>query len=152
MDVEKLKEVLALLAGTDVSSLHWKSGDESVTIRRGPAAPVPQTPAGSLHLVTPHAQPAAAAPTQSAAAAGKNLTITSPFVGTFYRAASPEAPAFIEIGQTVRKGQVLCIVEAMKLMNEIEAETSGRVVEVLVQNGQSVEFGEPLFRLEATSG
>jgi acetyl-CoA carboxylase biotin carboxyl carrier protein len=102
--------------------------------------------------VTPHAQPAAAAPTQSAAAAGKNLTITSPFVGTFYRAASPEAPAFIEIGQTVRKGQVLCIVEAMKLMNEIEAETSGRVVEVLVQNGQSVEFGEPLFRLEATSG
>jgi acetyl-CoA carboxylase biotin carboxyl carrier protein len=93
----------------------------------------------------------APAPAPVALAAEKTLTITSPFVGTVYRSASPEAPAFIEVGQSVRKGQVLCIVEAMKLMNEIEAETAGRVVEVLVQNGQSVEFGEPLFKLEPAS-
>jgi acetyl-CoA carboxylase biotin carboxyl carrier protein len=152
MDVEKLKEVLKLLAGTDVSSLDWKSGEESLTIRRGAPLHVPQPSAGALHLVAPHAPPAAAAASPAPAAAEKGLTITSPFVGTFYRSASPEAPPFIELGQTVRKGQVLCIVEAMKLMNEIEAETAGRIVEVLVQNGQSVEFGEPLFKLEPASG
>ena len=151
MDVEKLKEVLKLLSGSDVSSLDWKSGDESLTIRRGTPPSAPQPSVGALHLVAPPAAPVAvAAPT--ATANEKALTITSPFVGTFYRSASPEAPAFIELGQTVRKGQVLCIVEAMKLMNEIEAETAGRIVEVLVQNGQSVEFGEPLFKLEPSSG
>jgi acetyl-CoA carboxylase biotin carboxyl carrier protein len=149
MDVEKLKAVLGLLAGTDVTSLDWKSGDESLTICRGAASPVPQASPGPLHLVTP---PSPAPPPLPPLSADSALTITSPFVGTFYRAASPEAPPFIEIGQNVRKGQVLCIVEAMKLMNEIEAETAGRVVEILVQNGQSVEFGEPLFRLEPTSG
>jgi acetyl-CoA carboxylase biotin carboxyl carrier protein len=151
MDVEKLKAVLALLHGSDVSSLHWKSGDESLTIRRGALLSPPQAPAGTLHLVAPPTHHVAPAPAPVALAAEKTLTITSPFVGTFYRSASPEAPAFIEVGQSVRKGQVLCIVEAMKLMNEIEAETAGRVVEVLVQNGQSVEFGEPLFKLEPAS-
>ena len=74
--------------------------------------------------------------------------VSSPFVGTFYRAPSPEAPSFVEVGQAVRKGQVVCIVEAMKLMNEIESEVAGKVVEVLAQNGAPVEFGQPLFRIE----
>jgi acetyl-CoA carboxylase biotin carboxyl carrier protein len=74
--------------------------------------------------------------------------VNSPFVGTFYRSASPDSPVFVDAGQVVKKGQVLCIVEAMKLMNEIEAEQPGRLVEVLVQNGSPVEYGEPLFRFE----
>jgi len=90
------------------------------------------------------AQPAAGKP----AADQKTFTVNSPFVGTFYRSASPDSPAFVDVGQTVQKGQVLCIVEAMKLMNEIEAEHPGRLMEVLVQNGSPVEYGEPLFRLE----
>ncbi len=143
MDIEKLKSVVALLQGTDITSLDWKNGEESLRIQRG----VAHVAAPVVHA---HAAPApgpASAPA-AATAENKQLTVTSPFVGTFYRAASPEAPAFVEVGQAVRKGQVLCIVEAMKLMNEIEAEVPGRVVEILVQNGQSVEFGEPLFRLE----
>ncbi len=149
MDVEKLKELLALLSGSDVTSLDWKSGDESVTIRRGSrvvsADAVAAPPARPVVVMAPVASPQQArgdAPDRSL------HTVTSPFVGTFYRAASPEAPPFAEVGQTIRKGQVLCIVEAMKLMNEIEAEVSGRVGEILVQNGQAVEFGEPLFRIE----
>jgi acetyl-CoA carboxylase biotin carboxyl carrier protein len=80
-------------------------------------------------------------------AASDDVLITSPFVGTFYRAASPDKPSFVEVGQTIRKGQVVCIVEAMKLMNEIEAEADGKLVEVLTKNGEHVEYGQPLFRL-----
>ena len=147
MDVEKLKAIVELLSGSDVTSLDWKSGEESLILRRGvvqsmgaPSAPL------AVAQPTPPVQAAGAA---IAAPEGRKLhTVTSPFVGTFYRTASPESPAFAEIGQSVRKGQVLCIVEAMKLMNEIEAEIAGRVTEILAQNGQAVEFGEPLFRLE----
>ncbi|TMA15702.1 MAG: acetyl-CoA carboxylase biotin carboxyl carrier protein, partial [Deltaproteobacteria bacterium] len=78
----------------------------------------------------------------------KTFTVNSPFVGTFYRSASPDSPSFVDVGQVVKKGQVLCIVEAMKLMNEIEAEQPGRLIEALVQNGSPVEYGESLFRLE----
>ncbi|MGZ6124040.1 MAG: acetyl-CoA carboxylase biotin carboxyl carrier protein, partial [Myxococcales bacterium] len=92
----------------------------------------------------------AAAPPPAARVADdkKTFTVNSPFVGTFYRSASPDSPPFVDVGQVVKKGQVLCIVEAMKLMNEIEAEQPGRLTEVLVQNGSPVEYGEPLFRLE----
>jgi acetyl-CoA carboxylase biotin carboxyl carrier protein len=111
-------------------------------------AVAPMAPAPAMPAHAPVAAPAAGAP--AAAAAEKPGTlITSPFVGTFYRSPSPDAPPFVEVGQSVRKGQALCIVEAMKLMNEIESEVSGKVVEILVENGQPVEFGEPLFRIEA---
>jgi acetyl-CoA carboxylase biotin carboxyl carrier protein len=90
----------------------------------------------------------AAAPAAKPAAADNTFTVNSPFVGTFYRSPSPETPAFVDVGSVVQKGQVLCIVEAMKLMNEIEAERPGRLVEVLIQNGSPVEYGEPLFRFE----
>ncbi len=144
MDIEKLKDIIALLSGTDVTSLEWKSAGESIAIHRlgppqasgAPAANLPSTAAPApLAVVPPPAE-------------ARRLLVTSPFVGTFYRSPSPDAPSFVEVGQAVRKGQVLCIVEAMKLMNEIEAEVDGRVAEILAQNGQPVEFGEPLFRLE----
>ncbi len=91
--------------------------------------------------------PIALTPPVEASAAGAGTFVSSPFVGTFYRAPSPEAPAFSEVGQSVRKGQVVCIVEAMKLMNEIEAESDGRVEEILVQNGEHVEYGQHLIRI-----
>ncbi|HWP35744.1 MAG TPA: acetyl-CoA carboxylase biotin carboxyl carrier protein, partial [Thermodesulfobacteriota bacterium] len=96
----------------------------------------------------PPAVAAAAAPAAAAADGKGYRTVTSPIVGTFYRAASPDAPPYVEVGSVVKKGQVLCIIEAMKLMNEIEAEFDGRVVAILVENGQPVEFGEPLFHIE----
>jgi acetyl-CoA carboxylase biotin carboxyl carrier protein len=152
MDLEKLKAIIEVLSHTDVVRLEWQVGEERIVLRRGSAG-ASGTPAPVAVLVPPPGAPARrsqeAAPAESA---GAFHTVTSPFVGTFYRSSSPEAPAFVEVGQMVRKGQVLCIVEAMKLMNEIEAEVAGRVVEVLVQNGQPVEFGEPLFRIAPSAG
>ncbi|HWE24645.1 MAG TPA: acetyl-CoA carboxylase biotin carboxyl carrier protein [Myxococcales bacterium] len=162
MDVEKLREILAALRGSDVTRLDWTNGQERLTIRLGhPPAPittlhaVPAPAPGATALPTPPqvapvAPPApAAAPASVAAAANdRSFTVNSPFVGTFYRAASPDNPPFVEVGQVVKKGQVLCIVEAMKLMNEIEAEQAGRLLEVMIQNGSPVEYGEPLFRFE----
>ncbi len=155
MDVEKLKAILAALHGTDVTRLRWASGEESLDLRLG-------HPPAAAQVV--HAAPVAAAPVQAAPPAAssapapvapaapktdsKTFSVNSPFVGTFYRSASPENPPFVEVGTVVKKGQVLCIVEAMKLMNEIEAEQPGRLVEALVQNGSPVEYGEALFKFE----
>jgi acetyl-CoA carboxylase biotin carboxyl carrier protein len=160
MDVDKLKKILAALDGTDVTRLTWVSGQETLDVRLGHppaattvhAAPLP----AAVHAPPPPAPPplaAAPAPASAAAAAkpapdSKTFTVNSPFVGTFYRSASPENPPFVDVGTVVKKGQVLCIVEAMKLMNEIEAEQPGRLVEVLIQNGSPVEYGEALFRFE----
>ncbi len=166
MDVDKLKAILTALQGTDVTRLTWVSGQETLDVRLGHPPPPPiATTVHAVPVATPVAGPAAPAPVAPAAAPapaaggeaaarkpaadeGKTFTVNSPFVGTFYRAASPDGPPFVEVGQVVKKGQVLCIVEAMKLMNEIEAEQPGRLVDVLVQNGSPVEYGEPLFRLE----
>jgi len=163
MDVDKLKAILEALQGTDVTRLTWVSGQETLDLRLGHPPPattavhaVPMAaPAAASPAPAAHANPgpaAAAGPAQPAAAMAaadqKTFTVNSPFVGTFYRSASPDSPEFVDTGQVVKKGQVLCIVEAMKLMNEIEAEHPGRLVEVLVQNGSPVEYGEPLFRFE----
>jgi len=166
VDVDKLKAILAALQGTDVSRLIWVSGQETLDLRLGPppattavhAVPMAAPMAPPLHVQAANPHPPAA-PAPSAAPpppppAGrpaedkKTFTVNSPFVGTFYRSASPDSPPFVDVGQVVKKGQVLCIVEAMKLMNEIESEQPGRLMEVLVQNGSPVEYGEPLFRLE----
>jgi len=171
MDVDKLKAILEALQGTDVSRLDWTDGTQRLTIRLGH----PPAPTTSVHTMpmgagmpgqmgiptpvsvtpTPFASapvaPAAAVPTppaQQPPVADNTFTVNSPFVGTFYRSASPDNPAFVEVGTVVKKGQVLCIVEAMKLMNEIEAERPGRLVETLIQNGSPVEYGEALFRFE----
>ena len=161
MDVEKLKEILAALRGSDVTRLDWTNGQERLTLRVGhpPARvttlhAVPAPAAAPAPLPTPPqvapiaASNAAAASPGPAAASDKSFTVNSPFVGTFYRAASPDNPPLVDVGQVVKKGQVLCIVEAMKLMNEIEAELPGRLLEVLIQNGSPVEYGEALFRFE----
>ena len=163
MDVDKLKKILAALQGTDVTRLTWVNGTETLDLRLGHppppttavhAVPVATGPVASIStppVVSPVAAAAAAPsekPAAKAAPDSKTFTVNSPFVGTFYRAASPENPAFVDVGTVVKKGQVLCIVEAMKLMNEIEAEQPGRLLEVLVQNGAPVEYGEALFRFE----
>ena len=144
MDVDKLKAIMDLLAETDITRLDWQNGDERLILRRGSAAPSVMTaPAAVAHL------PVAVAPPPPPREDERKLTvITSPLVGTFFRAPSPEDPAFVEIGQVVQPGQVLCIVEAMKLMNQIKSEVSGRLVEILVKNGQAVEFDQPLFRVD----
>jgi acetyl-CoA carboxylase biotin carboxyl carrier protein len=116
-----------------------------VRVSRRVSAPAPAASVGSA---PPQLSLMPAAPAPEKAGVDSAVAIPSPFVGTFYRAPSPDAPSFIEVGQTVRKGQVVCIVEAMKLMNEIESEVDGRVLEILVKNGEHVEYGQPLFRIE----
>jgi len=164
VDVDKLKAILEALQGTDVTRLTWVSGQETLDLRLGHpppvttavhAVPLPAPIAQSQHPQGPppeRANAATAAAEQPAASKAseeqKTFTVNSPFVGTFYRSASPDSPAFVDVGQVVKKGQVLCIVEAMKLMNEIEAEQPGRLVEALVENGSPVEYGEALFRFE----
>ncbi len=140
VDIEKLRALLRVLAEEDVAEFEHESGGVRVHVKRG------------ARLQTSQAPVPAQAPTARAAEApaddGDSIDVTSPFVGTFYRAASPDTPAFADIGSVVRPGQILCIIEAMKLMNEIEAEFSGTVVEVYAQNGKSVEYGQRLFRIK----
>jgi len=152
LDVEALRQIVEILEASDVSRLAWRRGRERLIIRRDPAVtpPAAHPAAGPAVAVSarpaPHSPPAAAVPAPAAPVAEGHL-VTSPFVGTFYRSPSPDQAAFVDTGSVVKKGQVLCIVEAMKLMNEIEAESAGKVVEILVQNGQPVEFGQALFRI-----
>ena len=164
MDVDKLKAILEALQDTDVTRLTWSEGPETLDLRLGhpppppavqavplAAAPAPLAPAQASIPTPPAVAPVSAETAAAAAKAAddkKTFTVNSPFVGTFYRSASPENPPFVDVGTVVKKGQVLCIVEAMKLMNEIEAEQGGRLVEVLIQNGSPVEYGEALFRFE----
>jgi acetyl-CoA carboxylase biotin carboxyl carrier protein len=154
VDIDKLRSLLELLTEQNVAEFEHESEGVRVHIVRSHAAP-----AGALSYAPPGMHFAASAPHPggapgaSAAAVPEAeptdvLDVTSPFVGTFYRSPSPEAPSFVEVGSVVRPGQTLCIVEAMKLMNEIEAELSGTVVEVFAQNGKSVEFGQKLFRIK----
>ncbi len=150
MKTKAIKEVLALLEGTDVTELEYEDEGVRIAVRRGGAAPtvvaapfagMPST--GAMPAVT------AAVPTVDASPpAISGHQVTSPFVGTFYRAPAPDAAPFTDIGQRVTKGQTLCIVEAMKLMNEIEADVDGVVKAILVENAQPVEFGQELFVIE----
>ena len=137
MDLRKLKKLIDLVEESGIAEIEVTEGEEKVRITRSVAAPAMQTVY------------ATAAPVQAAPAA-RDLSNAqkSPMVGTFYRAASPSTPAFVEVGQTVKAGDTLCIIEAMKLMNEIEAEKSGVVKAILVENGTPVEYGEPLFVIE----
>ena len=140
----------------DLTEIEIESGGERLRIRRdrtngavpGVIAVSQPVEAGPVRLAAEAAPaPVQAAVSESETPSDGSVLITSPFVGTFYQAPSPESPPFVEVGQTVKKGQVLCIVEAMKLMNEIEAETSCKILEVLAQNAEPVEFGQALFRV-----
>ena len=145
VDLRKLKTLIDLVQQSGISELEITEGEERVRISRG--VPTVALQAGApAQAVTP--APAAAAPPAGAEAEPEGHVIRSPMVGTFYRASAPGAKAFVEVGQEVKSGQTLCIIEAMKLLNEIEADRDGVVKEVLAENGQPVEYGEPLFTLE----
>jgi len=153
MDLRKLKKLIDLVEESGIAEIEVTEGEEKVRITRATAAPAPVYAAPAQVAVpapTPAAAPAAAAAPAPAAPAARDLSNAqkSPMVGTFYRAPGPNAAAFVEVGQQVKAGDTLCIIEAMKLMNEIEAEKSGTVKEILVENGTPVEFGEPLFIIE----
>ena len=155
MDLRKLKKLIDLVEESGIAEIEVTEGEEKVRITRSVAAPAVQTVYAAAPA--PVAAPAAAAQAASAPAAPAAPVAApanhanaqkSPMVGTFYRAASPTSDPFVEVGQTVKEGQTLCIIEAMKLMNEIEAEKSGVVKAILVENGTPVEYGEPLFVTE----
>ncbi len=152
MDIRKVKKLIELLEESGIDELEIKEGEESVRISRHskqPAyAPQPVYAQAPAPVAAPVAAAAPSADAAPAAAPKLNGTVArSPMVGTFYRAASPTSANFVEVGQTVKKGDILCIVEAMKMMNHIEAEVSGTIESILVENGQPVEFDQPLFTI-----
>lgn len=172
LDFNQLRELIAAIAQTDIAELTLKSADFELTVRKGiRTMPAADTTLGSIgaiptpglvaepHLAaaTPIAPPptpqvvpreSAPSPTPPPAVDQKWEEVLSPMVGTFYRSPSPDDPPYVEVGDRIRVGQTVCIIEAMKLMNEIEAEVSGEVVEVLVENGKPVEYGQPLMRIK----
>jgi acetyl-CoA carboxylase biotin carboxyl carrier protein len=152
MDLRKLKKLIDLVQESGIAELEITEGEEKVKIVKGggvsvtPGAAAPgTTPAPALEARP--AAPAAAAAAAEPEAAPEGKVIKAPMVGTFYRSASPDARPFVEVGQAVKEGDTVCIIEAMKLMNEIEADASGAVKAILVENGQPVEYGQPLFIL-----
>ena len=151
MDLRKLKKLIDLVEESGIAEIEVTEGEEKVRITRtiAAAAPVYAAPAPAAAMAAVPA-PVATTPASAAAPAARDLSNAqkSPMVGTFYRAPGPNASAFVEVGQQVKAGDTLCIIEAMKLMNEIEAEKSGTVKEILVENGTPVEYGEPLFIIE----
>lgn len=148
MDIRKIKKLIELLEESGINELEIQEGEESVRISRGggtqvapqPAAPQPAAPA-------PAPEAAPEPEKQAPAPEPEGHPVRSPMVGTFYNAPSPDAPPFVEEGQVVQAGDVLCIVEAMKMMNQIEADKSGTIKAVLVENGEPVEFDQPLFSI-----
>ena len=151
MDLRKLKKLIDLVEESGIAEIEVTEGEEKVRITRTTAAAAPiyaaPAPAAAAPVAAP-AAPAAAAPAAAPASRELSNAQKSPMVGTFYRAPGPNAAAFVEVGKQVKAGDTLCIIEAMKLMNEIEAEKSGVVKEILVENGTPVEYGEPLFIIE----
>ena len=149
MDLRKLKKLIDLVQESGIAELEITEGEEKVKIVKGGAVSVMPGPAVPLPALERAAPPAAAAATAAPAAepAVEGHVVKAPMVGTFYRSPSPDAKPFVEVGQTVKEGDTVCIVEAMKLMNEIEADAGGVVKAILVENGQPVEYGQPLLIL-----
>jgi acetyl-CoA carboxylase biotin carboxyl carrier protein len=153
MDLRKLKTLIDLVAESDIAELEVTEGESKVRIVKSSAAPQGQMlmmpPSGMQQYSAPAPAAAPAAPAAPAAApavaAETGHVVKSPMVGTFYRSSAPGAPAFVEVGANIKEGDTLCIIEAMKLLNEIDADVSGVVTKILVENGQPVEFGQPLF-------
>ncbi|MCK6520961.1 acetyl-CoA carboxylase biotin carboxyl carrier protein [Myxococcota bacterium] len=146
LDLQRLETLLDLLISKNVSEFTYEDEEVNLSLRIGG---VPAAAAAPVVVAAPAAPVAAPSPASQAPAPAPGHVVSSPMVGTFYRSASPDAPPYAEIGASVRKGQVLCIIEAMKLMNEIESDVDGVVVEILAQNGQPVQFGQPLFRVRS---
>lgn len=161
MNIKEIRELVRLLAGTDVTELDLEADGMKITIKKGqPAQALPVGAAGVHPVMAPSVvlsptQPALPSTSVSAVAAPGERTlgpnqalIAAPMVGIFYRAPSPEADPYVQLGEVVEPGQVVCIIEAMKLMNEIESECRGKIVEILAESAQPVEYGQPLFLLE----
>ena len=153
MDLRKLKTLIDLVSESNVSELEITEAEGKVRIVKSGPAPVamvaPVAAPASMTLASAPAPVAApAAPAEAAPAEPAGHQVKSPMVGTFYRASSPDAKAFVEIGSQVKEGDTLCIIEAMKILNEIEADKSGTITQVLAENGQAVEYGAPLFVIE----
>ncbi len=150
MDIRKVKKLIELLEESGIAELEISEGEESVRISRYPRGGTTVQAAPMMQMSAPAAAPALPATSTSSAplSAKHDHTVASPMVGTYYSAASPGAKAFVELGTEIKVGQVLCIIEAMKMMNQIESEKSGRVTAILAKNGDPVEFGQPLFIIE----
>lgn len=148
MDLRKLKKLIDLVQESGIAELEITEGEEKVKIVKGGSVSVGAAPLGApaplpaVVAAAPAALPAEPEPGQ------EGHVVKAPMVGTFYRSPSPDAKAFVEVGQAVKEGDTICIIEAMKLMNEIESKAAGRITKVLVENGQPVEYGQPLFLLE----
>jgi acetyl-CoA carboxylase biotin carboxyl carrier protein len=148
MDIRKVKKLIELLEESGISELEISEGEESVRISRHPRTAMQLPMAAAMPMA------AAPAPATPATAAGEHKprnddnTVTSPMVGTYYSASAPGAKSFVEIGSEIKIGQILCIIEAMKMMNQIESDKAGRVTAILAKNGEPVEFGQPLFIIE----
>ncbi|WP_339799603.1 acetyl-CoA carboxylase biotin carboxyl carrier protein [uncultured Marinobacter sp.] len=151
MDIRKIKKLIELLEESDVEEIEIQEGEDSVRISRRREQPAGMGMAYAHYAPpqqqapAPTAAPALAASEPEAPAAPSGHVVKSPMVGTFYRSPSPTAASFVEVGQSVKVGEVICIIEAMKMMNQIEADKSGTITEILVENGQPVEFDQPLF-------
>jgi acetyl-CoA carboxylase biotin carboxyl carrier protein len=154
MDIRKIKKLIELLEESGIAEIEIKEGEEAVRISRLPTGGVGAHPIPAPALPVPQSAPVASAP--AAAAAGGEApkprpnehVITAPMVGTFYAASTPGGKPFVEIGDEVKVGQVLCIIEAMKMMNQIESDKAGRITSIMARNGDPVEFGQPLFVIE----
>jgi len=151
MDLRKLKTLIDLVAESDIAELEVTEGESKVRIVKSSAMPqnqmvMMQPQSMPQYHAAPAAAPAAAAaPVAAVAAEPTGHVVKSPMVGTFYRSSAPGSPAYVEVGSTVKEGDTLCIIEAMKLLNEIDADKAGTITQILVENGQPVEFGQPLF-------
>ncbi|MFZ2406466.1 MAG: acetyl-CoA carboxylase biotin carboxyl carrier protein [Methylobacter sp.] len=146
MDIRKIKKLIEIIEESDIAELEIKEGEESIRISRYSAAP-----AAVAYAPAPVAAAPAAVTAQAAAPVEEKITghvVKSPMVGTFYRSASPGTKVFAEVGQSVQAGDTLCIIEAMKILNQIESDKSGTVTKVLVENAEPVEYGQPLFIIE----
>jgi acetyl-CoA carboxylase biotin carboxyl carrier protein len=153
MDLRKLKTLIDLVSESNISELEITEAEGKVRIVKAGAAPamMMQAPAAMAPAAAPvaaAAAPVAPAEAEAAPAVPAGKLITSPMVGTFYRSASPGAKPFVELGSEIKEGEPVCIIEAMKIMNEIEADCGGKIVQILCENGQAVEFGQPLFVIE----
>ena len=150
MDIRKVKKLIELLEESNIDELEIKEGEESVRITRNSGTVVTQAiaaPAPAAVAPAPAAAPVAAPAAEASEPAFNGHVVKSPMVGTFYRSPSPSSPSFIEVGQSVKAGDVLCIVEAMKMMNQIEADKSGVIEAILIEDGQPLEFDQPMITI-----
>jgi acetyl-CoA carboxylase biotin carboxyl carrier protein len=144
MDIRKVKKLIELLEQSECTELEIREGEESVRISRANVAQMaPATPVIAVNTAAP-----SAAPQEASAPKISGHTVKSPMVGTFYRSPSPDAKSFVEVGQNVKAGDVLCIIEAMKMFNQIEADKTGKISAILVENAEPVEYNQPLFIIE----